>query len=275
MRWRGFRKVRRQVCRRIRRRLGELQLEGFGEYRRYLESSPSEWRILDGCCRVTISRFFRDRGVFEALGSTVLPSLAATIDSGGVVSVWSAGCGSGEEPYTVSLVWEKRVSGAFPEVGIRIVATDAEPVVLRRAAEARYEEGTLRDLPPKWVDSAFRPASGGEEGEGLVLLERIRTSVEFRHEDVREGMPDGPFHLILCRNLVFTYFDQSTQVRLLQRIIERLVPGGYLVLGAHEEIPDGRWPLSLAAGSRCVLRYSLPPSGTSCSTGASGASTSR
>ena len=127
-RWAGYRKVRRQVCRRVRRRLEELGLDGFEAYRVRLEQDAGEWEVLDGLTNVTISRFFRDRGVFEFLREQVLrPGMR----------VWSAGCASGEEPYTLALLCD----------GLDILATDVDPAMLRRAEAARYPPSALRELP--------------------------------------------------------------------------------------------------------------------------------
>ena len=105
-RWPGFRKVRRQVCRRIAYRLGELGLDNLAEYRRYLQANPAEWDNLDQLCRVTISRFYRDRWVFDRLGGTVLPELAQAALGRGekTLRCWSAGCGSVEEPCTLAVI---------------------------------------------------------------------------------------------------------------------------------------------------------------------------
>ena len=95
-----------QVCKRVGRRLKELGLTELGEYRKHLETHPEEWVILDGFCRITISRFFRDRGVYETLGSQVLPDLARRCASTGesATNIWSAGCGAGEEPYSIAIL---------------------------------------------------------------------------------------------------------------------------------------------------------------------------
>ena len=95
--WPGFRKVRRQVCKRVGRRMKELGLTDLEAYREHLEVHPEEWATLDGFCRITISRFFRDRGVYETLGREVLPGLARLSSSEGEspVRIWSAGFGGG------------------------------------------------------------------------------------------------------------------------------------------------------------------------------------
>ena len=108
MRWAGFRKVRRQVCRRIGRRLEELSLEDLQAYRDVLARRPREWEVLEGLCRVTISHFYRDRVVFDLLGRRILPELAGAVRRrGGRLRCWSAGCASGKSrtPSASSGTW--------------------------------------------------------------------------------------------------------------------------------------------------------------------------
>ncbi|TVR66128.1 MAG: chemotaxis protein CheR [Gemmatimonadales bacterium] len=234
MRWAGFRKVRGQVCKRISRRIQELGLGGFDAYRRHLEGHPEEWAVLDGLCRVTITRFHRDRGVFELLREEVLPALAEREGEGErkrevLLRAWSAGCASGEEPYTLALA--ERLDPTLTSRGIRlhITATDADPHLLARARRGRYPMGALRDLPAGWVEESFTSE--------MELDPEIREAVVFLEQDLRYEMPDGPFHLILCRNLAFTYFDEALRRETLERLTARLVLGGVLVLGAHETLP--------------------------------------
>jgi chemotaxis protein methyltransferase CheR len=222
-RWAGYRKVRRQVCRRVRRRVAALGLDGYEAYRGRLEADPGEWDVLDGLLNVTISRFNRDRSVFAFLQEEVLrPGMR----------VWSAGCASGEEPYTLALLCD----------GLDILATDVDPAMLRRAEAARYPDSSLRELP-----DGLRRALGDE---------RIRRCVTFERHDVRDE-PPGAFDLVLCRNLVFTYFDEATQRAALERFA-RVTP--LLVTGAHEALPGGQRLFTPMA--RCVFRRSPDSSGT-------------
>src|SRR5262249_5469574 len=118
LRWAGFRKVRKQVRKRLKRRLQLLGLPGFVAYRDLLAANPEEWRALDDCCRITISRFFRDRQVFETLCDRVLPEMARRATSQQRdAQCWSAGCASGEEPYTLRLLWDLK-TGAAPRLSI-------------------------------------------------------------------------------------------------------------------------------------------------------------
>jgi chemotaxis protein methyltransferase CheR len=105
-RWDGYRRVRRQVCRRVWRRVGELGLDSLAEYRSLLERDPDEWRRLDAMTDITISRFYRDRAVYDFLRSEMLPTLIERARRAGrsTVRVWSAGCANGEEPYTLTII---------------------------------------------------------------------------------------------------------------------------------------------------------------------------
>jgi chemotaxis protein methyltransferase CheR len=235
LRWPGYRKVRGQVCKRLGRRLAALALADLAAYRRRLEAEPGEWSELETLCHITISRFYRDRATFETLSEAVLPELAAAAQARGetVLRCWSAGCASGEEPYTLAMLWILEVSRRCPGMGIEIVASDAEPAVLARARAARYAWGSLKELPESWRDTAFKRVDGR-----YTLRPAFRTPVRFHRQDIRKRMPSGSFDLILCRNLAFTYFDEEGQRRVLERLARRLVPGGALVLGGHERLPQ-------------------------------------
>jgi chemotaxis protein methyltransferase CheR len=241
LRWAGLRRVRRQVCKRIARRMRELGLADEAAYRSHLEAHPQEWSRLDAFFRIPISRFHRDRRVFERLREEVLPALAerARSDGDGRVRVWSAGCASGEEPYTLALIWEFSVRPRVPGASLHVLATDADEHLLARAWDGVYAASSLVDLPNAWRAQAFRPCDGR-----FRIEPRFRQSIELRREDIRAVRPEGPFHLILCRNLVFTYFEQPLQCELLPSLVRRLLPGGALVLGLHESLPTGDWGLA-------------------------------
>jgi chemotaxis protein methyltransferase CheR len=254
MRWKGFRKVRRQVCRRIRRRAAELGLGSFEAYRRRLLDDPEEWEALAPLCRVTISRFMRDRGLYAALARSVLPELAraAKDRARSAVRVWSAGCASGEEPYTLSILWRMELADRFPELELRVLGTDVDPVVIDRARAGVYPAGALRELSSDAVSRAFDP-----DPEGFRLRAPFRRGVRCQVQDLTRTMPAGPFDLLLCRNLVFTYFDVDVQGHLLRGLLRRLEEGGFLAIGAHERLPPGDWPLERHLHAEPVFRRTV------------------
>jgi len=251
----GYRRTRGSVRKRIGRRLRELRLAGLAEYRRYLAAQPDEWRWLDRCCRITISRFARDGAVYEALVTRHLPAQAAAARARGqrCVRVWSAGSASGEEPYGLAIAWRIDVQPRFPELQLDVLATDVEPTVLARAARGGYPEGALRELPARW-----RVAFERRDDEWW-LTEPYRAGVRFERADLRSEWPAGPYDVVLCRNLAFTYFDEPTQLRLAGVFAAVLQPGGVLVVGRGERVPTGSAGLSpnepelyVRSGGKCV-----------------------
>ncbi len=240
LRWAGFRKVRRIVCKRIDHRLKELSLPDTDAYRDHLESHPDEWTVLDAFCRIPISRFYRDRDVFQFLEQAVLSRLSETAIAGGEATMWcwSLGSASGEEPYTLAILWRHSLASQFPMLAIRILATDADPEMIARAERGCYPSSSLKELPEAWRKEAVGPS-----GEECCIKPAYRAPVTFLLQDIREGIPEGPFHLILCRNLLFTYFDETQQRKLLRAILDRLVPGGAFVIGRTENLPEGDFGL--------------------------------
>jgi chemotaxis protein methyltransferase CheR len=234
LRWSGFRKVRRQVCKRLTRRMRDLGLDNFAAYRARLEADPTEWRVLDKCCHITISRFFRDRGIFEVLRTRVLPDIAAHAErEGRNAQVWSAGCASGEEPYTIRILWDAEVAVAYPTVPLSIIASDVDDAMLARARGGCFEPTSLHELPPLLVEQGFE-----RKGSLYCVKSRHREGVEFLDQDLRSEMPAHLFDLILCRYVAFTYFAAPLQRKVMVRMLERLRPNGYFVVGAHEQLPD-------------------------------------
>ena len=232
--WEGFRRVRKQVCKRIQKRLVTLNLPNCSYYYSYLEQNAEEWKILDSFCYITISRFYRDRKVFEILQHKILPLLAQNAFKENQVEVrsWSAGCCSGEEPYTLQILWHLDL---LPKISkrlqLQLVATEQHSDLISRAERGQYPKSSLKDLPKTFQEEAFIQSESK-----YILKNYFKTDVRFFKQDIRQQLPDGSFDLILCRNLVFTYFQQDLQLKLLEKFIKKLRPNGFLVLGANEPL---------------------------------------
>ena len=235
MRWPGFRKVRKQVCKRLQRRLHQLNLPNLTVYRAYLASNPSEWEVLDSYCRISISRFYRDRAVFDYLRQSLLPELARTAIAANQneLRCWSAGCASGEEAYTLNILWALSLQSHFPNLSLQIVATDIDANLLERARIGCYPFGSFKDFPQEWLLRAFDLYQ-----QQYCIQAEYREGIEFFRQDIRSQSPEGSFHLILCRNLAFTYYELPLQLQVLQRLVRRLFPGGALVHGSHEVLHE-------------------------------------
>ena len=235
LRWPGFRKVRGQVCKRITRRMTQLGIDAITDYRDYLGKHEAEWRVLDDLCQVTISRFYRDQLVYRFLAREVLPYLAQQALNRGedYLRVWSVGCGSGEEPYTIALIWQLQMQSRFPDLSLRLLATDANPLMRQRVADACYAYSSVKNLPAGWRDAAFI-----QDAEHYCLKPEYRRFIRFMQQDVRATNPAETFDLVLCRNLVFTYFEEALQRSILERMQNVLRTDGALVIGIHEHLPE-------------------------------------
>jgi chemotaxis protein methyltransferase CheR len=245
LRWSGYHKVRRQVCRRLAHRVAELGLPDLDAYRARLAEDPAEWGVLAALTPITISRFARDRAVFDALGSEVVPALQRAAHAAGRARLraWSAGCASGEEAYTLALLWP----------AMDVLATDVHPAVLERARRAAYPASSLRELTAAERERGFE-----RRGDEHAVRPEIAARVTVARHDVRDPPPDGPFDLVLCRNVAFTYLDAERRRAVLAHLAGALRPGGALVIGLHETLPAAPqlapWP-----GVRAVYRRSAPP----------------
>ena len=121
--------------------------------------------------------------------------------------------------------------------------------MIARAEAACYGRSSLKDLPEEWRTRAF-----ARRGPLFCLEPEFRRGVEFALQDIRKAMPDGPFDLVLCRNLAFTYFDESQQRGILERLRERIFGGGFLVLGTHEALPSDGGGFARVAPSLPIYR---------------------
>jgi chemotaxis protein methyltransferase CheR len=233
----GYRRVRSVVRKRLGRRLRELSLPDGGAYREYLEGHPEEWAKLAELCLIPVSRFYRDSDVFERLACDILPELARHAMTTGSASVraLSAGCASGEEPYTLAIAWALGPTRELGPLPLDIVAVDVNPEMLARAGRGWYPRGSFKELPAAWSVAAIEANQQGQCGVRPELRERIT----FVQQDLRAGQPEGPFDLILCRNSVFTYFDAATQVAVVERLCRALRPGGVFTIGHKETLPSG------------------------------------
>jgi chemotaxis protein methyltransferase CheR len=187
-----------------------------------------------------ITHFYRDRSVFHQLETEILPELAQLVSAQPEreLRCWSTGCASGEEPYTLSILWKLRLACRYPALRFRIVATDIDLLAIQRAQRACYHWSSLKELPVEWRTQAFSPA-----GDELCLREEYRTAITFLVQDLRENLPEGLFELILCRNLAFTYFDEASQRETLRKLAAKLTHGGVLLIGKLESLPVGEFEI--------------------------------
>lgn len=221
------------VYSRLAKRLRILGLESFRDYCALVgsEDGTEERGQMIAALTTNVTRFFREPHHFEHLRSKVIEPIVKEIKSGRRIRIWSAGCSSGQEPYSIALT----ILSALPDArayDVRILASDINPIVLETARAAIYSAEEVASVPVDLRRSWMEPAGGG----AMRLDEAARGLVSFRQLNLIGAWPmKGPFDVIFCRNTVI-YFDEKTQMRLLSRMSSLLPPGGFLFLGHSERL---------------------------------------
>jgi chemotaxis protein methyltransferase CheR len=213
---------------RLAKRLRALGLGDFDRYLAHVESERSRAEFTEMVDALTTNKtsFFREHSHFDVLREQVLPA------SQGALRLWSAGCSSGEEAYTMAMVLHESLDSASASRA-RILATDISHRVLAVAKAGRYSAETLADVPKALLQKYWRPLDGGARYEAGPALRQL---VQFGRLNLMAQWPmRGPFDAIFCRN-VMIYFDKSTQQQLVERYRQLLRPGGYLFVGHSESL---------------------------------------
>lgn len=243
------------VVSRLGRRLRSLGLTDFASYCGLVESGAGgEERVqLISALTTNVTRFFREDHHFQALRDRILPDLVSRARRGGRVRIWSAGCSSGEEPYSIAI----EVLELCPEAAsldLRLLATDIDPQVLATARAGRYPVEAVDGIAPPRRARHF-----GSEGEGQVAVaEPLRALITFAPLNLIGDWPmRGAFDVIFCRNVVI-YFDAQTRDRLWHRFAAALAPGGSLFIGHSERLGGQAEALFENAGITWYRRNDLP-----------------
>ena len=219
--------------RRIAVRMRACGIENYGEYGTRLKGDPAEMEKLKDALTINVTRLYRNPETWDKLRSIVLPELLRTREGG--VKVWSAGCSSGEEPYTLAIcIAEEGERAGRPTWAARstILATDIDEIVMAKARAAKYPVASFLEMPKGLATKYFR-AAGPDDREVVPAIKRM---VEVRRQDLlRESAPGSGFDLVVCRNVVI-YFDRDGQERLFERFANAVAPGGYFLLGKVETL---------------------------------------
>ncbi len=228
------------VYTRVSRRLRALGFSAFKEYRAYLAENEGELERFINAISTNLTKFFRESHHFDHFRSHVVkPFFDGSRRHDGRFRVWSAGCSTGEEPYTIAAVLRREIPlGSRHD--IRILATDIDTDVLAKAARGIYPIGSFESVPRPYREY-FEPAHAGRDGENLAASDAIRSLIAFRRLNLIDPWPfRGRFDAIFCRN-VMIYFDNPTKAMLIDRFIQSIQPGGFLYIG-HSESFHGTHP---------------------------------
>lgn len=217
-----------------------LGYSSFTDYIDHVISSknPADLEIMLNKLTTNYTYFMREEVHFKFFQDTILPYLLST-KKNKVLSIWSAGCSSGEEPYTISMIIKDTLGAQAALWDTRVLATDISQNALKAAREAVYDEDSLKNLSPSWKSKYFVKTS--EQGVYSVAP-AIKSNVIFQTFNLMDPIHFRlKFDVIFCRN-VMIYFDQSTKDALIQRFYDATSPGGYLLIGHSETINKEKTP---------------------------------
>lgn len=221
---------------RLGKRLRALEIDGFYEYLQRVRRSSDELTQMLDIVTTNETRFFREQRQFEHLDNTIIPQWRADAEQGirrRQVRVWSAGCSTGEEPYSLAMML---IAGLGADWDIRILATDLSTRVLDLARKGAWSIEKSPQIPEAYL-KAFMLRGGGSQHGKMKAGPEIRSVVRFArlnlHDD-RYGV-EGPFDMVLCRN-VLIYFDAISRRGVIDRLIDHLAPGGALLIGHAETL---------------------------------------
>lgn len=237
---------------RLSRRLRVLGLSSFREYRGYLAGNDREIEMFINSISTNHTKFFREEHHFDHLRSHLALPFAQAAQSGGSrrLRIWSAGCSSGEEPYTIAVVLKRELRD-LRSLDVRILATDIDTDVLAKAARGEFALATVDEVP-KAFQGYFHQVSGSGANTKVSMDPQVKSLIAFRRLNLMEPWPfRGLFDAIFCRN-VMIYFDGATKSALIERFVQQIRPGGWLYIG-HSESLIGAHP-GLQSVGRTIYR---------------------
>lgn len=220
---------------RISRRLRSLRISSFEDYRALLERGGSvELEQFTNMITTNLTSFFREQHHFDYLRQTIVPELLKTHLDSKKMRVWSAGCSTGEEPYSIAIALKESI----PNIGawdIKILASDLDSSVVAHGRDGIYSQDRLNGLSNEQIKRWFYKGSGANRGK-VKINEELRDLIAFQQLNLMGQWPmKGPFDVIFCRNVVI-YFDQPTQRKLFARFAGLLTRDGRMIVGHSETL---------------------------------------
>ena len=222
------------IERRIARRMAVHQIEAIDSYVKYLQQTPVEVHALFRDMLIGVTSFFRDPEAFQALKDQGLPKLFAGKPPGSVIRVWSAGCSTGEEAYSIAILFQELVETLGQNCTAQVFATDIDSQAVASARAGLFPLSVAADITPERLARFFAPEP---DGKGYRIHKHIRDMLVFSEQDLIKDPPFSKLDLISCRNLLI-YLNVELQQKLLPLFHYALNPGGLLLLGNSEGVGD-------------------------------------
>ncbi|MCB1774114.1 MAG: protein-glutamate O-methyltransferase [Gammaproteobacteria bacterium] len=220
---------------RLARRVRALGLKSFADYCDYLEAPTNAGEITELVNAVTtnLTSFFRENHHFEFLAKKALPEAVARNRATRKLRIWSAGCSTGEEPYSVAMVLAEQ-EAMLRGWDVQLLATDIDSNVLAQAAAGVYPVSRLDGLPASRLKQFFQKGKGTQQGKARVR-EELRRKIQFDQLNLMQPLDIERQDIVFCRNVII-YFDKPTKTMLMNRFADVLADDGYLIIGHSESL---------------------------------------
>ncbi|MBN2013628.1 MAG: protein-glutamate O-methyltransferase CheR [Candidatus Altiarchaeota archaeon] len=220
--------------RRINVRMKVNNVQSYGEYIRLLINNKREYDKLVDVLTINFTEFFRDKEMFDLLREEIFPELIDRKKREGkkVISIWSAGCAAGEEPYSIAIILQELLGDDMKNFVVAIKATDIDEKCLGDAVRGLYEKDLLKNVGVELLEKYFDKVC-----DYYRLRDSIKSMVKFEKSDLINGKPQHYVDVIFCRN-VFIYFSRDTQKEIFEAFYDSLAKEGYLVIGKTETMHE-------------------------------------
>jgi len=218
------------LLRRLAKRMGELSIANVASYKQYLKDNPQETKTLVSEFLINVTKFFRDKEAFDVLRTHVIPMIFSDKKKGDNIKVWSMACSSGEEAYSLAILFHDHMMNKKLDVNIKIFATDIDAKSLDTASKGIYPESISKDIPSRLLEQYFIGESNFYRVSPI-----IRKMVVFANHDILKDPPFSKLDLISCRNMLI-YLTAPLQNKILQKFHFAMNMHSYLFLGTSENL---------------------------------------
>jgi two-component system CheB/CheR fusion protein len=222
------------LMRRFAYRMQELKIDSYRDYLKYFQSHPQECRELLDNVFINVTTFFRDQEAWDYLAKEIIPKIIASKKPNEPIRVWSAACASGQEVYSLMMLFAEALGIEFCLRRVKFYATDVDEAALEQARRAIYQQGEVKQIPPFLLEKYFK-----QTHQGYVFDLKLRRSIIFGRHNLAYDAPISKIDLLVCRNALM-YFNTETQANILIRFHFALNNNGFLLLGNAETLITSR-----------------------------------
>lgn len=219
------------IKRRLDRRMRILNISEYSQYAHVLKNDRKEFEEIFLSLSINVTNFFRDSAVFDRFQLSILPQILSSLGETRKIRIWSAGCASGEEPYSIAIMFNQ-ILGKIANLDVKVIANDVNKTAIQFAERGRYSRKSVESLPPDVIKNNFQKISDNGQDVEYEVIQSVKDMVTFKVGDILSDTLQS-FDVIFCRN-VLIYYEKEAQELILTKFYKGLKDSGYLVLGMDE-----------------------------------------